>query len=56
VENQTRQAFLVVSHWSANQWLPVPFYIVILWGLVIGIWLLVSPPGQADPPTAKAQT
>jgi len=36
-------AFLLVSHWSANQWLPVPFYVVVLWGLTIGIWLLISP-------------
>ncbi len=38
-------AFLSAAHWSANQWLPVPFYLVVLWGLVIGIWLVVS----ADP-------
>lgn len=36
-------AFLLASKWSANQWLPVPFYVVLLWGLVIGVWLLVSP-------------
>ena len=35
-------AFLLASKWSANQWLPVPFYVVLLWGLVIGVWLLVS--------------
>ena len=37
-------AFLVALKWSPNQWLPGPFYLVILWGLVIGIWLLVSSP------------
>lgn len=35
-------AFILASKWSANQWLPVPFYVVILWGMVIGVWLLVS--------------
>jgi hypothetical protein len=35
-------AFLLASNWSPNQWLPVPFYLVVLWGLVIGIWLVVS--------------
>lgn len=35
-------AFLLATGWSPNQWLPGPFYIVILWGLVVGIWLLVS--------------
>lgn len=49
-------AFLLVSHWSANQWLPVPFYLVILWGLVIGIWLLVSSPRPDDPTSARPQT
>ena len=45
-------AFILVSHWSPNQWLPVPFYLVVLWGLVIGIWLLVSSPRPAStPPT-----
>jgi hypothetical protein len=38
-------AFLLLSHWSPNQWLPVPFYVVVLWGLVLGGWLLVSSPG-----------
>ena len=37
-------AFILASKWSANQWLPVPFYIVLLWGLIIGVWLLVSSP------------
>lgn len=36
-------AFLLATGWSPNQWLPGPFYVVILWGLAIGIWLLVSP-------------
>jgi hypothetical protein len=45
-------AFLVASSWSPNQWLPVPFYVVILWSLVIGVWLLVSSPAPAAPTTA----
>lgn len=36
-------AFILVSRWSPNQWLPVPFYLVVLWGIVLGVWLLVSP-------------
>ena len=36
-------AFILVSRWSANQWLPVPFYLVVLWAIVLGVWLLVSP-------------
>lgn len=43
-------AFLLLSKWSANQWLPVSFYVVLLWALVIGVWLLVSssrPPDRA---------
>jgi len=36
-------AFILASKWSASQWLPVPFYIVLLWAMVIGIWLLASP-------------
>lgn len=40
-------AFLVALKWSPNQWLPGPFYLVILWGLVMGIWLLVSSPTVA---------
>jgi uncharacterized membrane protein HdeD (DUF308 family) len=28
-----------------------PFWAVFLWGLVIGIWLLVSSPRQAPPAT-----
>ena len=44
-------AFLIASKWSASQWLPVPFYLVLLWGLVIGLWLLVSTPKpEARPP------
>jgi hypothetical protein len=35
-------AFLLASNWSPNQWLPVPFYLVVLWGLVIGVWLVIS--------------
>jgi hypothetical protein len=35
--------FLLASSWSPNQWLPVPFYLVILWAFVIGLWLLFSP-------------
>jgi len=35
-------AFLVAFGRSPNQWLPGPFYVVILWGLVMGVWLLVS--------------
>ena len=34
--------FLLATNWSPNQWLPVPFYLVILWGLVIGVWLVIS--------------
>ncbi|MEP7228431.1 MAG: hypothetical protein ABI785_13785 [Gemmatimonadales bacterium] len=34
--------FLIAAHWSPNQWLPVPFYLVILWGLALGAWLLAS--------------
>jgi hypothetical protein len=37
-------AFLLLSHWSPNQWLPVPFYVVLLWALVTGVWLLLSSP------------
>ena len=40
-------AFILASHWSPNQWLPVPFYVVVLWGIVIGVWLLVSSPTRA---------
>jgi len=42
--------FLVALNWSPNQWLPGPFYPVILWGVVVGIWLLVSSPdlGMTD--------
>jgi hypothetical protein len=35
--------FLVALQWSPNQWLPGPFYLVILWGLSIGAWLLITP-------------
>ena len=38
-------AFLLATGWSPNQWLPGPFYVVILWGLVIGVWLVVSSAG-----------
>ena len=41
-------AFLLATGWSPNQWLPGPFYVVILWGLAIGIWLLVSPVARVD--------
>ena len=34
---------------SPNQWLPGPFYLVVVWGLVIGVWLLVST-GRPDLP------
>jgi hypothetical protein len=42
--------FLLALKWSPNQWLPGPFYLVILWGFVMGIWLLVSSPrvGETD--------
>lgn len=40
-------AFLIVAKWSPNHWLPVPFYFVVFWGLVIGVWLLVSSPRLA---------
>lgn len=43
--------FLVVGHWSPNQWLPVPYYFVVLWGLAIGVWLLSSPSRTDAPPT-----
>ena len=46
-------AFLLASNWSPNQWLPVPFYAVILWGLVIGVWLLVSSPRSDDPASGE---
>jgi hypothetical protein len=36
-------AFMLTANWSPNQWLPVPFYVVILWAFVIGFWLVVSP-------------
>ena len=41
-------AFIVMSRWSPNQWLPVPFYLVALWGLVVGVWLVVSSPRTAS--------
>ena len=41
--------FLLASKWSASQWLPIPFYVVLLWGLVIGVWLLVSSPLPREP-------
>jgi hypothetical protein len=48
-------AFLLVSHWAANQWLPVPFYAVVLWGLVVGIWLLASPPRPTTQPNSAPE-
>ena len=39
--------FLAAVAWSPNQWLPGPFYLVILWGLVIGVWLLI-PSSRTD--------
>lgn len=42
--------FLVASRWSPNQWLPPPFYLVILWGVVVGIWLIVSSRGTDSAP------
>jgi hypothetical protein len=44
-------AFLLASSWSPNQWLPVPFYVVVLWSLVMGVWLLISSPAPAAPTT-----
>lgn len=41
--------FLVALQWSPNQWLPGPFYVVILCGLIMGAWLLFSPAGQTRP-------
>ena len=42
--------FLVAINWSPNQWLPGPSYLVILWSLVTGIWLLIGTPkgGMTD--------
>jgi hypothetical protein len=37
-------AFVLATHWSPNQWMPVPFYVVVLWGLVTGVWLLAFAP------------
>jgi len=37
-------AFVLATRWSPNQWLPVPFYFVVLWGFVTGVWLLASAP------------
>lgn len=37
--------FLIAAHWSPNQWLPGPFYLVILWGLAIGTWLAFTAQG-----------
>jgi hypothetical protein len=37
-------AFVLATRWSPNQWMPVPFYLVLLWGLVTGVWLLASAP------------
>ena len=41
-------AFLVALQWSPNQWLPGPFYVVILWGIFVGVWLLLSSPQGAE--------
>ena len=35
--------FLLALNWSPNQWLPGPFYLVVLWGLVAGGWLVMTP-------------
>lgn len=43
-------AFILASRWSANEWLPVTYYPVVLWGLAIGVWLLVSTPPPDEPP------
>jgi hypothetical protein len=40
--------FLLAAGWSPNQWLPPPFYVVALWGLVVGAWLIISSPSP-DP-------
>lgn len=45
--------FLLAAGWSPNQWLPPPFYLVVLWSLVIGLWLLVSSP---SPEATAAQS
>jgi len=37
--------FLVASRWSPNQWMPPPFYLVILWGMVVGVRLIASARG-----------
>ena len=44
-------AFLLATGWSPNQWLPGPFYVLVLWGLVIGVWLLVTSPRSDGPMT-----
>ena len=44
-------AFLLATGWSPNQWLPGPFYLVVLWALVIGVWLFVSSPRPDAPMT-----
>jgi hypothetical protein len=36
---------LLATGWSPNQWLAPPFYLVILWGLAIGVWLMISAAG-----------
>ncbi|MBA3687515.1 MAG: hypothetical protein H0W81_01555 [Chloroflexi bacterium] len=41
-------AFLVATGWSPNQWLPAPFYVVVLWGLVVGAWLFLFPTSPKD--------
>lgn len=41
--------FLLALNRSPNQWLPGPFYLVVLWGLVTGIWLLLATPKAGAP-------
>lgn len=46
-------AFVLATRWSPNQWLPVPFYLVVLWGFVTGVWLLASAPTADAPATVE---
>lgn len=46
-------AFLLATGWSPNQWLPAPFYLLVLWGLAIGVWLLLS---SARGPSAETSS
>jgi len=49
-------AFILALRWSPNQWLPAPFYVVVLWGLVMGVWLIVSPnPDALSRATTRAE-